>query len=64
MTPQTIPSKSDPIREFCAHILQLCDYIEDMRCEPRLTTTDFGVVRAKALQVHKMAEGISKIHSK
>jgi hypothetical protein len=57
------PSQPDPIREFCAHILQLCDYVEDTQVEQSmLNTADYGVVQAKAAQVRKMAAGISKIH--
>ena len=50
----TIPPSA---RDIHANVLQLCDYIEDMRNEPDLKlfrTFDYEVLRAKAQQVHKL----------
>ncbi len=42
-------------REVYAHVLQLCDYVEDMRVEPKmLTNTDYGVMRKKAAMVRSI----------
>ena len=43
------------LRDFCAHVLQLCDYVEDLRIEKKMTLTDFSVVRKKALAVRDLA---------
>ncbi len=45
------------MRDLLAHVLQLCHYVEDMRCEPGvLKTYDYTVLRAKAEQVKKMID--------
>lgn len=44
-------------RDIFANVIQLCDYVEDMRVEPgMLKTFDYGVLRAKAKQVKQLIE--------
>lgn len=60
MAQPKFPMQTNPVREFCAHVLQLCDYVEDMRTEPlALKLFDYGVMRAKALQVRAIADELS-----
>lgn len=48
-------------RDIFSNVLQLCDYVEDMRIEPdMLKTADYGVLRAKAQQVKQLIEEKSK----
>lgn len=51
------------LRDFCAHVIQLCNYVEDFRTEQEavaLKLFDYETMRQKAEQVHRMAMGISK----
>lgn len=43
------------LRDFRAHVIQLCDYVEDLRIEPNLDDLDIGVIREKAAQVRAVA---------
>lgn len=53
--PHTPIKKAPPIkfRDFCAHVIQICDYIEDQKTCP--TTFDTDVLYAKVAQVRKIA---------
>lgn len=45
------------MRDILAHVLQLCDYVENLRTEPGLLVlVDYTVLRKKAEQVRKMIE--------
>ena len=51
------------VRDFCAHVIQLCHYVEDLRIEKKLVLTDYGVIRKKALAVCTMATEVSNVRS-
>lgn len=61
MAPKAPATPVNPIRDFCAHVIQLCHMVEDLRIEKKLTITEIGVVTLKAGMVGKMAYGLTKL---